>query len=85
MELIGQRMLDGLEARHEYTLACKSPKSQAIEHLARVEALVRKNRDAHETLAREFSPALAPRLPALCAGLDAPALQESRSPVTTPS
>ncbi|MGC8643267.1 MAG: glycoside hydrolase family 20 zincin-like fold domain-containing protein, partial [Isosphaeraceae bacterium] len=54
MDLIGRRMLDGLEARREYDLACQSsPKSR--EHLARVVAIVRQTRDAHETLAREFT------------------------------
>ena len=55
MDLIGQRTLDGLEARHEYTLACRSSKAQAIEHVAHVEAIVRRNRNAHERLAREFT------------------------------
>ncbi len=55
MDLIGRRMLDGLEATLEYTSACRSSKSQSLEHLARVEEIVRRTRDAHETLAQEFA------------------------------
>ena len=55
MDLIGRRMLDGLEAKLEYASACRSSKPQSLEHLARVEEIVRRTRDAHETLAREFA------------------------------
>jgi hypothetical protein len=55
MDLIGRRMLAGLAATREYTSARRSSKSQSLEHLARVEEIVRRTRDAHETLAREFA------------------------------
>jgi hexosaminidase len=55
MELIGQRMLDGLEATELYWQACASPRPQAIALLDRIEKLARTNRDAHEALGREFS------------------------------
>ena len=57
MELIGRRMLDGLEVARLYTDACKTqgePKKAAA-LVAKAEALVRKNRDAHEALGKEFS------------------------------
>ena len=57
MELIGQRMLDGLEAAELYTQACKvvaKDKEKALSLLAKAEKLVRTNRDAHEALGREF-------------------------------
>ena len=58
MELIGQRMLDGLEAaeayRQAYEVAAKD-KQKALSLLAEAEKLVRTNRNAHEALGREFS------------------------------
>lgn len=54
MELIGQRMLDGLEATQLYTRAVDLPPADAGPLLVQVEALVRKNRDAHEALGRQF-------------------------------
>ena len=54
MELIGRRMLDGLEAARLYTLACDSSPQEAMPLLKQVEALVLENRDAHENLGREF-------------------------------
>ena len=55
MELIGQRMLDGLEAAELYTQAFEAASAKAaFPLLEKVEALVRKNRDAHESLGREF-------------------------------
>jgi len=54
MELIGQRMLDGLAATQLYTEACEAPRQQALELLDKVDALVRTNRDAHAALGREF-------------------------------
>ncbi|MFH1921949.1 MAG: hypothetical protein ABIP48_18945, partial [Planctomycetota bacterium] len=54
MELIGQRMLDGLEAARLYTRACESPSQEALPLLAEVEALVAKNRDAYESLGKRF-------------------------------
>ena len=54
MELIGQRTLDGLEASRLYTQACDAPPQESVPLLAKVEALVRKNRDAYEALAKEF-------------------------------
>ena len=53
MELIGQRMLDGLEAAELYTQASEG--SGQEEKLGRIEQLVRKNRDAHEALGRQFA------------------------------
>jgi hypothetical protein len=55
MDLIGRRMLDGIEAAHEYALACVSSKSESLKHLARVQEIVRRTRDTHEALAREFA------------------------------
>lgn len=54
MELIGQRMLDGLEAARLYTKACDVPPQEALTPLTEAESLVKRNRDAHEALAREF-------------------------------
>jgi len=54
MELIGQRSLDGLEAARLYTQACDAPPEEAVPLLAEVEALVCKNRDAYDALAKEF-------------------------------
>jgi hypothetical protein len=55
MELIGQRMLDGLEAARLYTQAYDGPAVEVAPLLAKVEALVRTNRDAHEAFCREFA------------------------------
>ncbi|MGQ9575462.1 MAG: sulfatase-like hydrolase/transferase [Thermoguttaceae bacterium] len=55
MELIGQRMLDGLEAARLYTLAYDGPAAKAAALLEKAEALIRKNRDAHEQLGRQFA------------------------------
>ena len=52
MELIGQRMLDGVEASELYAQARAGTDAQK---LAKVEALVRKNRDAHEALRKQFA------------------------------
>lgn len=54
MELIGTRMLAGLEAARAYEMAFTSPQQQALPLLAKTEKLIRENRDAHETLGREF-------------------------------
>lgn len=53
MELIGQRMLDGLEASDLYNRAFESPQ-EALPLLAKIATLVRKNRDAHEVLGQQF-------------------------------
>jgi hypothetical protein len=53
MELIGQRMLDGLAAAQLYQQAAGS--ADGGKKLGEVEALIRKNRDAHETMGREFA------------------------------
>lgn len=55
MELIGQRMLDGLEAAQLYARASELPSKDAAPLLPRIEALVRKNRDAHEALGKQFA------------------------------
>jgi len=55
MELIGQRMLDGLEAAQLYTQAHDGPAAEAPALLTKVEALVRKTRDAHEALGKQFA------------------------------
>jgi len=55
MERIGLRMLDGLAAAEAYALACDGPRAEAGAHLARAETLVRRNRDAHEALGKEFT------------------------------
>lgn len=54
MELIGQRMLDGLEATIAYGRACELPPKEAAALLAKIEPLVKKNRDAHQALGRQF-------------------------------
>ncbi len=54
MELIGQRMLDGLDAAAAYSAAYESPVKDAAPLLAKAEALVRRNRDAHALLAARF-------------------------------
>ena len=53
MELIGQRMLDGLETAQHYAQATRSTAPAA--ELEQAEQLVRKNRDAHEKLGRQFA------------------------------
>lgn len=53
MELIGQRMLDGLRAAQLYEQAGESPARPEL--LAQVEQLARKNRDAHEQAGRQFA------------------------------
>ncbi len=56
IELIGQRMLDGLEAAQTYTEAINAiGKDNKLAKLAKAEQLVRRNRDAHETLGKEFA------------------------------
>ncbi len=65
MELIGRRMLDGLEAAQLSTRAYDAsvsrdpePKDTGVDckaTLQRVEQLIRKNRDAHQALARQFA------------------------------
>ncbi len=54
MELIGQRMLDGLDASELYNRAYEVPPQEALPLLAKIETLVRKNRDAHEALGQQF-------------------------------
>ena len=54
MELIGQRMLDGLQATQLYAEAFETSSDEAQPLLARVATLVKTNRDAHETLGRRF-------------------------------
>jgi len=57
MELIGQRMLDGLQVAEAYTQAHQlagKDKEKALSLLAEAEKLVRANRDAHEALGQEF-------------------------------
>ena len=53
MELIGQRMLDGLQAVRLYETA-HAARADA-QALAPIEELIRKNRHAHETLGRTFA------------------------------
>jgi len=53
MELIGQRMLDGLEAARLYENVRGG--SAELSRLAQVEQLIRKNRDAHEFMGRQFA------------------------------
>jgi hexosaminidase len=53
MELIAQRMLDGLEASQLYENACEA--GAGADALATVEQLIRKNRGAHETLGQHFA------------------------------
>ncbi len=55
MERIGRRMLDGVAAVEVYQRAYELPPQDALPLLARIEQLVRENRDAHESLGREFS------------------------------
>ncbi len=55
MELIGQRMLDGLEAVRCYTKACETGGREALPWLDKLEVLVQHNRDAHEALGKQFA------------------------------
>jgi hypothetical protein len=55
MELIGQRMIDGLEATLAYHDALRMAPQQALPLLAKIDSLVRKNRDAHEALGKQFA------------------------------
>ena len=55
MELIGQRMLDGLAVANAYREAQQSPQDKALALLDKAIALVKKNRDAHEALGKQFS------------------------------
>lgn len=54
MELIGTRMLDGLDAAQRYGQARDLPAAEALAALEAIEQLVRANRDAHAALGREF-------------------------------
>jgi len=54
MERIGRRMLDGLAAAEACARARGASPEDAGKLLARAEALVRDNRDAHEALGKEF-------------------------------
>ena len=55
LELIGRRMLDGLEAAQTYAQACEAADPKAARLLVgEVEQRVRATRDAHEALGREF-------------------------------
>jgi hexosaminidase len=53
MELIGQRLLDGQEVIRLYQRAYAT--RAGAEDLSRVEELLRRNRDAHEALGRQFA------------------------------
>jgi len=56
MELIGRRMLDGLEAARAYADAVQAAgMDEKLAKLAKAEQLVRRNRDAHEALGQEFA------------------------------
>ncbi|MCY2952062.1 MAG: family 20 glycosylhydrolase [Planctomycetota bacterium] len=55
MELIAQRMLDGLDAATAYQQAPKSPKEDALKLLDKTIALIHRTRDAHAALGRQFS------------------------------
>jgi hypothetical protein len=55
MELIGQRMLDGLEVARLREQATKGPAGEARPLLEKAEKLVRKNRDAHDALGQQFA------------------------------
>ena len=56
MELIGQRMLDGLETAKAYAEAVQATeKNEKLAKLTTAEQLVRRNRDAHEALGKEFA------------------------------
>ncbi|MFI5380240.1 MAG: glycoside hydrolase family 20 zincin-like fold domain-containing protein [Tepidisphaerales bacterium] len=53
MELIGQRMLDGLAAAQLYEQALAG--SDSLKKLEQIEGLIRKNRDAHEAMGKQFA------------------------------
>ena len=53
MELIGQRMLDGLEAAQLYEKALAG--SDREKNLAQISRLIFKNRDAHEAMGKQFA------------------------------
>jgi len=53
MDLIGQRMLDGLDAAQLYEKAYEA--AAGAEAMAPIEQLIRKNRDAHEAMGRQFA------------------------------
>lgn len=55
MERIGQRMLDGLETARLYERAWRAKPQEAVGLLQQAESLVRRNRDAHEALGRQFA------------------------------
>lgn len=55
MERIGLRMLDGLEAARLYERAWRAKPADAVPLLEHAESLVRRNRDAHEALGRQFA------------------------------
>jgi hypothetical protein len=55
MELIGQRMLDGVEVSKLYAEAANAPKDKALELIDKAIALVERNRDAHAALGKDFS------------------------------
>ncbi len=55
MELIGQRMLDRLEAGEIYAEAWGSPPDEALPLVAETVALVQHNRQAHAELGEQFS------------------------------
>ena len=54
MQRIGQRMIDGLDATRTYQQAMDLPPREALPLLKQVELLVRRNREAHEALGRQF-------------------------------
>ena len=54
MELIGQRMFDGLEAAELYTQAYETSPDKAVALLVKVETLVQKNRETYERLGSQF-------------------------------
>ncbi len=66
MELIGQRMLDGLEVLKLYQQAQRSELAKAKALCRRLSPLVRRNRDTHYQLGQDFASTLAGRLQALC-------------------
>jgi len=55
MELIAQRMLDGLEAVALYKEALTGDPGDAVAAIEKVENLVRRNRDAHQALGEKFA------------------------------
>ena len=55
MELIGRRMLDGLEAARLYGRACECTGWRSGAAVGASGGLIRSNRDAHESMGRQFS------------------------------